>query len=128
RSHDFLAVQQCPISSPLIDRAIKAITAIGTGGHSGGELQELELFANQADDTLLVEAYCTSGIVQDDAVKLAEKLKASLQEIVGVTVFDATQASQPKYLDTPEIRIFHIRRRALTIVSAPAVFFRSTAS
>jgi 23S rRNA (uracil1939-C5)-methyltransferase len=98
RSHDFLAVKQCPISSPLIDRAIKAITALGTGGHSGGELQELELFANQADDTLLVEAYCTSGIVQDDAVKLAEKLKASLQEIVGVTVFDATQASQPKYL------------------------------
>ncbi len=98
RSHDFLAVKQCPISSPLIDRAIKAITTLGTGEHLGGELQELELFANQADDTLLAEAYCTSGTVQDDAIKLAEKLKASLPEIVGVTVFDATHASQPKYL------------------------------
>jgi 23S rRNA (uracil1939-C5)-methyltransferase len=100
RSHDFLAVDQCPISSPLINRAIGEIIAFGSTNELGAELCEIELFANATDDKLLAEVYGPSKTARRDARQLAEKLATVMTEIIGVAVFEhlRDQHSQPKLL------------------------------
>jgi 23S rRNA (uracil1939-C5)-methyltransferase len=88
RSHEFLPVEQCPISSPLINRAVKEINQFGKSHEFGAELRELELFANHADDKLLVEAYCEPGTPRREARQLADRLTSAMSEIAGVSVFE----------------------------------------
>jgi 23S rRNA (uracil1939-C5)-methyltransferase len=101
RTHDFQSVEQCPISSPLINRAIGEISVFGRNEQLPAELREIELFANSSDDTLLVEAYCAPGSSRRDARGLAEKLINAMPEITGVAVFEQTtphQNSEPRHL------------------------------
>jgi 23S rRNA (uracil1939-C5)-methyltransferase len=56
-SHELLAVETCPISSPLINRAIEALWRLGRVGQVPAELREVELFANEGDTQLQVELY-----------------------------------------------------------------------
>lgn len=88
RSHEFLAVEQCPISSPLINRAIQEINQFGKSHELGADLRELELFANHADDKLLLEAYCAQGTHRRDARQLADQLASAMNEIAGISVFE----------------------------------------
>src|ERR1039458_8448699 len=56
-SHDVLAVEACPISSPLINQAIAAVWPLGRGGAVPEMLHGLQFFANHDGTQLLVEAY-----------------------------------------------------------------------
>ncbi len=49
-SHELLAVEECPISSPLINRALAAAWQLGRAGRVPPGVQEIEFFAN-GDDT-----------------------------------------------------------------------------
>jgi len=101
RSHEFLHVEQCPISSPLINCAMGEISAWGRTEQLPVEIRELELFANASDDALLVEAYCAGGTSRRDARVLAEKLINAMPGIAGVAVFEQTtphQNSEPRHL------------------------------
>lgn len=101
RSHDLLPVEQCPISSPLINRAIQGVWAWGRSGGDASALREIEFFANHADDALLLEVYCVPGTARRDARQLAEELQAVRPEVGGVTVFLQAQAGhsgEPKRL------------------------------
>ena len=57
-SHVVLPGEECPISSPLINRAITALWKLGRGGEIPAELREIELFANEDDSKLQLELYC----------------------------------------------------------------------
>ena len=100
RSHEFLPVDQCPISSPLINRAIREITAFGRTQDFSTCVHELEFFANAEDSSLLIEAYCSADTSGADATQLAEKLLTAMPEIAGVAVFGqgAYQHSRDKLL------------------------------
>ena len=76
-SHELLPVEQCPISSPLINRAIGKLWELGRAGEIVSSLKELELFANADDSQLLVEAYCASETA-DSAKSWAEQLHQAL--------------------------------------------------
>ena len=83
-SHELLPVEECPISSPLINRALTAVWQLGRAGKVPAGIQEIEFFANGDDTQLLSEVYCspeTSGIAEP----FADELKAALAEISGVT-------------------------------------------
>jgi len=80
-SHDLLPVDKCPISSPLINRAIGALWEIGRAGGAQGA-QEIEFFADAEDARLLVELYGDS--VPD---RLGQELKTALPEVAGVVAF-----------------------------------------
>jgi 23S rRNA (uracil1939-C5)-methyltransferase len=56
-SHELLPVEECPISSPLINRAIKTIWELGRDGGLDARVREVEFFANAEDSELLVEVY-----------------------------------------------------------------------
>ena len=91
-SHDLLPVEQCPISSPLLNRAISALWMLGRTGKFEPSVQEIELFANAEDQELLAEIYC-SGATEERAVeKFTMALRMALLEVSGVTAFVLPQA------------------------------------
>ncbi len=88
-SHEVLAVEQCPISSPLINRAIAAIWELGRGGKVPSEINELEFFANAKDDRLLVELTVSGRDWRRKKSTLPDfvlGLRGTLPEVAGVAV------------------------------------------
>jgi 23S rRNA (uracil1939-C5)-methyltransferase len=94
RSHDLLPVEQCPISSPLINRAITATWELGRTGTISGALREIEMFADHSDSVLLIEGYCARGTPSLDAQQIAEQLTHILPEIQGVAIFEQPEPNQ----------------------------------
>jgi 23S rRNA (uracil1939-C5)-methyltransferase len=86
-SHELLPVEECPISSPLINRGIAKVWEIG----KAEGVEEIEFFANAEDTQLLVEVY-------GDAQRFAEELKATLPETTGVVVFPSTSGAKARQI------------------------------
>ncbi len=89
-SHEVLAVESCPISSPLINQAIRSVWNLGRENAVPQSLHGLQFFANHDDTQLLVEAYVRP---QDNAQELqpfAAALHSTLPSVVGVVVFAAS--------------------------------------
>jgi 23S rRNA (uracil1939-C5)-methyltransferase len=84
-SHELLPVEECPISSPLINRAIAAFWKAGRAGSIASGIQEIEFFANAEDSQLLVEIYCSPEVAE--AAELVEAVRNFLPEAVGVIAF-----------------------------------------
>ena len=86
-SHDLLAVEECPISSPLINRGIAMLWQSGRAGKVPQGVREIEFFANGDDTQLLLEVECLAEARRARVRAWAEELRASLPEITGVTAF-----------------------------------------
>ncbi len=116
-SHELLPVEQCPINSPLLNRAIEALWKLGRGRQVPQSVREVELFANDDDSQLQVELYVDA---RDEAGKqepqaFAELLRGALAEVSSIYLFTQTVASgrgqqtqiteEPLWTDRPgEIR------------------------
>jgi len=93
RWSELLAVEQCPISSPLINRAIAALWEMGRAGKTSADVSEIELFANADDTRLLIEL--TVHEVgwrhgrKSDLPQFVAALRSALPEITGVALFHA---------------------------------------
>ena len=86
-SHELLPVEECPISSPLINRGIAYLWQSGRAGKVPAGVREVEFFANADDTRLLLDVSC-AGIARRAAVRAwAEELRAAMPEIAGVTAF-----------------------------------------
>jgi len=86
-SHELLPVEECPISSPLINRGIAALWHSGRAGKVPEGVREVELFANADDTQLLLDVRC-AGTARRGAVRgWAEDLCAAMPEIAGVVAF-----------------------------------------
>jgi 23S rRNA (uracil1939-C5)-methyltransferase len=83
-SHELLPVEQCPISSPLINRGIVFLWQMGRKGEVPHGVKEIEFFANGDDTQLLVEVLCTHDSRRASVREWAEGLRASMPEIVGI--------------------------------------------
>ena len=83
-SHDFLPVRECPISSPLLNRAMARLLEL-RGLNCPTAVQEIELFADAADERLLAWAFCGREADKRDLLRWAEGLERELPEIAGVT-------------------------------------------
>ena len=84
-SHEVLPVEQCPVSSPLINRAIAAIWQMGRGGKMEPGIQEMEFFANAEDSALLLQLR-VSDVRRQAAIQVAEEIKSVLPEAIGVSI------------------------------------------
>jgi 23S rRNA (uracil1939-C5)-methyltransferase len=105
-SHQFLAVQQCPISSPLINKAIKNLWDAGNAADFKPGLREIEFFADAKDESLLVEVYCTRDVKMDAAEKLGLPLQAAVPQSLGVAVFhEPTGKDESMFDSAPLVRI-----------------------
>jgi 23S rRNA (uracil1939-C5)-methyltransferase len=84
-SHQVLPVEQCPVSSLLINRAIAAVWQLGRAGKLEPGVQEIELFANAEDSELLLQLH-VADIRRQAAIQVAEEMRSVLPEAAGVSV------------------------------------------
>ncbi|MGA3213863.1 MAG: 23S rRNA (uracil(1939)-C(5))-methyltransferase RlmD [Terriglobales bacterium] len=93
-SRQLVPVEQCPISSPLINRAIESVWQLGRAQMVNAALSEIEFFANAADDRLLVEFTLADNYWALDQkpglVEFVAELRRLLPEVAGVAVFRMT--------------------------------------
>jgi len=86
-SHEVLAVEECPISSPLINCGIAAMWRLGRAGKVPDGVREVEFFANANDSKLLVELVCSEVARRASIRTFAEGLSEAASEITGVVAF-----------------------------------------
>lgn len=97
-SHELLPVEECPISSPLINKAIGAVWKQGRAGTLEQTIAEIEFFASAADDQLLIEIYIAAkgsdSLLEKTAAEFFKSLKSELPELSGVAAFFHGPAAQ----------------------------------
>ena len=90
-SHELLPVEDCPISSPLINRAIAALWEMGRSSKSVEGVREIGFFANAGDASLLIELSCAPEARRAAVRAWAEELCAAMPDIAGVVAFREPQ-------------------------------------
>jgi 23S rRNA (uracil1939-C5)-methyltransferase len=85
RSHELLPVSECPISSPLINRALVKIWELGRAGKIRN-VEEIEFFADADDKRLLIELFAADPRGAD-VHRAAESIRESMPEVAGVWAF-----------------------------------------
>jgi 23S rRNA (uracil1939-C5)-methyltransferase len=98
RSHELLRVEQCPISSQLINRAIAGLWTLGrqSGIDSEFNIAEIEFFAAAEDDRLMLQLHLSAAPQwqEDDEgsasnwARLAEQLRRAIPELCGIALFE----------------------------------------
>ncbi len=114
-SHDLLAVEECPISSPLINRGIAALWQIGRAGKVPDGVREVEFFANADDTQVLIDVGCAREARRAAIREWAEELRASMPEIAGVVAFREANPGDRKAA-APDI---------LVTVGAPSLTYKT---
>jgi len=95
RSHELLAVDQCPISSELINRGIGTLWQSGRSAKVPAGIREMELFANADDSQLLVELSCAPESRRSAVRAWAEQLCSDMPEIRGCVAFREARPGEP---------------------------------
>jgi 23S rRNA (uracil1939-C5)-methyltransferase len=90
-SHELLPVEDCPISSPLVNRGIAALWRSGRSGKAVEGVREVEFFANADDTRMLLEFLCAPEARRAAVRAWAEELCAAMPEIAGVVAFREPQ-------------------------------------
>ena len=97
-SHELLPVEECPISSPLINKAIAAVWKLSRVDTLDNSIAEAEFFANANDDELLVEVYLSTkgsdAVLEKSAAEFFKSLKAGIPDLSGVAAFFHGPAAQ----------------------------------
>ncbi len=86
-SNNLLPIEQCPISSPLINKALRVFWDTGHASELPAGIREIELFANADDTSLLIEAYWEAEPSNTDIKKWLYDCQSRMPAIVGVVAF-----------------------------------------
>jgi 23S rRNA (uracil1939-C5)-methyltransferase len=125
-SHELLPVEECPISSPLINRGIAVLWKNGRAGKVPLGVLEVEFFANADDTQMLVEVSSAPDTKRAALRAWAEELRASMPEIAGIAVFREVQGgktlAQEKLLTAGADHLIYKTQRAAYRVSAGSFF------
>ena len=89
-SHQLLPVEDCPISSRLINQAMSAVWALGRAGKVPMVVHGMQFFAGHSDSEVLVEIYVRPDTAAKDCGPFAAALKSALHAITGVILFTAS--------------------------------------
>src|SRR5437588_7053736 len=99
-SHSLLAVKQCPISSPAINRVVQHLWQLGEAGRVPPGIMEIEFFADHDDSALLLEIYMLPGATESPELsEFARDLQIRVPGIKGISFF-----TQQPSRGTPELQ------------------------
>ncbi|MBZ5510509.1 MAG: 23S rRNA (uracil(1939)-C(5))-methyltransferase RlmD [Acidobacteriia bacterium] len=103
-SHALLPVRQCPISSPLINRALATIWNLGEAGKVPAGVTEIEFFANAEDSELLLEVTLAPQHSPDlrAVADFARELRHEFPAAVGVVPFQPAANASVVRIDVPK--------------------------
>jgi 23S rRNA (uracil1939-C5)-methyltransferase len=127
-SHDLLPVEECPISSPLINRGIASLWQSGRAGKVPDGVREVEFFANADDTQLLLDVSCSREARRAAIRTWAEDFRASMPEIAGVVAFrepnpgDRKASAQEILVTAGAAHLTYQTKRAAYRVSAGSFF------
>jgi len=127
-SHDLLAVEECPISSPLINRGIASLWKSGRAGKVPEGVREVEFFANADDTQLLLDVGCAREARRAAVRAWAEDFRAAMPEIAGVVAFrepnpgDRKASAQEILVTVGDAFLTYQTQRASYRVSAGSFF------
>jgi 23S rRNA (uracil1939-C5)-methyltransferase len=122
-SHELLPVEECPISSPLINRGIATLWQAGRAGKAVEGVGEVEFFANADDTKLLIELLCAPEARRAAVRAWAEELCAAMPEIAGVAAFREPQKGvQEPLVAVGDSALTYQTKTAAYRVSAGAFF------
>jgi 23S rRNA (uracil1939-C5)-methyltransferase len=127
-SHELLPVEQCPISSPLINRGIAAFWRLGRERSIPNGIHEIEFFANAGDTQLLIEASYEAETPSTPIREWASTLPNMLPEVAGVVIFrtklpSTVGTAEPKRMSASGVRqLTYNTQDASYRVSAGAFF------
>lgn len=103
-SHSMLAVEQCPISSPLINRALATLWAMGRNEQMNEAIREVQFFANHDDDKMLLEFFIEHGVEAETLRSTVEALRGAMAEVTGIAVFQGAPADDSEDQRAPLTR------------------------
>jgi 23S rRNA (uracil1939-C5)-methyltransferase len=127
-THELLAVEECPISSPTINRGIRVLWQNGRAGKVPAGVRDVEFFANADDSQLLVDVGCAREARRAAVREWAEELRAAMPEIAGVVAFreanpgDRKASPQEILVTDGEDHLTYQTKRAAYRVSAGSFF------
>jgi 23S rRNA (uracil1939-C5)-methyltransferase len=122
-SHELLPVEECPISSPLINRGIAALWNAGRAGQVVEGVREVEFFANADDTKLLIEILCAPEARRATVREWIEEFCAAMLEIAGVVAFREPQKGvQERLVAAGASELTYQTKKAAYRVSAGAFF------
>lgn len=128
-SHELLPVEECPVSSPLINRAIAAFWRMGRGHSIPDGIREIEFFANADDTHLLIEASCELGTPSTPVREWAAPLPSALPEVAGILVFRAKLSTaigtaEPKQISASGMRDLTYKTHDVSYRVSAGAFFQ----
>jgi 23S rRNA (uracil1939-C5)-methyltransferase len=88
-SSALLPVERCPIVSPGLERALAALRALLSQARLPDTLREVEVFADERDERLMVNASCTEFAGSPAA--LAETLRAALPNAASLLLHESSR-------------------------------------
>ncbi len=127
-SRELLPVEECPISSPLINRAIAAMWQMGRAGHVVEGIAEIEFFANSDDTQLLVQVLCSPKTLAAAVDNWAEKLRSELPQLLGVVGFRQARSGSSAWTRAEPERIAAVGGENLTYKTRRASYRVSAGS
>ena len=86
-SRQLLPVEQCPVSSPLINQAVRGVWALRSDGKLPQSVHGIQFFANHDDQQLLIELYVRPGGTAKECQPFAAELHQLLPAVAGLVVF-----------------------------------------
>ncbi len=105
-TNTLLEVEECPISSPLINRALETVWRLGREGRVAAEVSEMEFFANAEDAALVVEltlrANSKAFAPRSAVAKFVESLRGALPEVAGIALFSLAPGETLVSEDIPQ--------------------------
>jgi len=104
-SREILAVETCPISSPLINQALATMREVGRSGHVPADIVEIEFFANADDSELLLEVNLPAKPRKADVSALTafvSELRGRMAPVIGVAVFRQQRDGSLERWDIPD--------------------------
>jgi 23S rRNA (uracil1939-C5)-methyltransferase len=103
-SHSLLPVEECPISSTLINSALRALWELGRNERIHEAVREVQFFANEDDSKLLLEFFIEPGVDAEALRATVEVLRGTMAEIVGIAVFQGAPADDSEDQRAPLTR------------------------
>ena len=86
-SHRLLPVEHCPISSPLINRALAALWQSSEFRSLAAEIAEVQFFANHDDSAMLLEIFARKTSSVEAFRPAFHALQTALPELRGLVLF-----------------------------------------